>query len=65
MEDETLLYAEEDWNEFNYGEFFITPDLFFATLTLQNNRRGSATNYKRFGDAFVVDMMDLRKSMGT
>ena len=62
-DEETLPYAEEDWQDLEQGEVpkNLKPDLLFTIQTRQNDRTRSKKKYNPYGDAFVVDRIDLRK----
>ena len=62
-EDETLPYAEEDWQDPEQREVpkNLEPDLPFTIQTRQNDRTRSKKKYNPYGDDFVVDRIDLKK----
>ena len=62
-DEETLPYAEEDWQDLEQGEVpkNLEPDLPFTIQTRQNDRTRSKKKYNPYGDDFVVDRIDLRK----
>ena len=62
-DDETLLYAEEDWQDPEQREvpMNLDPDLPFTIQTRQNNRTRSKKKYNPYGDDFVVDRIYLKK----
>ena len=62
-EDETLLYAEEDWQDPEQVEVpkNLEPDLPFTIQTRQKDGTRSRKKYKSYGDHFVVDRIDLKK----
>ena len=65
-DDETLPYAEEDWQDPEQREVpkNLEPDLPFTIQTLQNDRTRSKKKYNPYGDDFVVDRIDLKKIGG-
>ena len=65
-DDETLLYAEEDWQDPEQNEVpkNLKPDLPFTIQTRQNDRKRSKKTYNPYGDDFVVDRIDLKKDRG-
>ena len=62
-DDETLPYAEEDWQDPEQSEVpeNLEPDLPFTIQTRQNDRTRSKKKYNPYGDNFVVDRIDLKK----
>ena len=62
-DDETLPYAEEDWQDPEQGEVpkNLEPDLPFTIQTRQNDETRPRTKYNPYGDDFVVDRIDLKK----
>ena len=62
-DEETLPYAEEDWQDPDQLEVpkNLEPDLPFTIQTRQNDRTRSKKNYNPYGDDFVVDRIDLKK----
>ena len=62
-DDETLPYAEEDWQDPEQMEVpkNLEPDLPFTIQTRQNDRTRSKKKYNPYGDDFVVDRIDLKK----
>ena len=62
-DDETLPYAEEDWQDPEQKEVpkNLEPDLPFTIQTRQNDRAKSKRKYNPYGDDFVVDRFDLKK----
>ena len=62
-DDETLPYAEEDWQDPEQREVpkNLEPDLPFTIQTRQNDRTRSKRKYNPYGDDFVVDTIDLKK----
>ena len=62
-EDETLPYAEEDWQDPEKREVpkNLEPDLSITIQTRQNDRTRSKRKYNPYGDDFVVDRIDLKK----
>ena len=62
-EDETLPYAEEDWQDPEQTEVpkNLEPDLPFTLQIRQSDGRRSRKKYNRYGDDFVVDRIDLKK----
>ena len=63
MDEETLPYAEEDWQDPEQREVpkNLEPDLQFTIQTRQNDRTRSKKKYNPYGDDFVVDRIDLKK----
>ena len=61
--EETLPYAEKDWQDPEQGEVpkNLEPDLPFTIQTPQNDRSRSKKKYNAYGDDFVVDRIDLKK----
>ena len=62
-DEETLSYAEEDWQDPEQKEFpkNLEPDLPFSIQTRQNDMTRSKKNYNPYGDDLVVDRIDLKK----
>ena len=62
-DDETLPYAEEDWQDPEQTEVpkNLEPDLPFTMQTRQGDERRPRKKYNRYGDDFVVDRIDLKK----
>ena len=62
-DDETLPYAEEDWQDPEQREVpkNLELDLPFTIQTRQNDRTRSKKKYNPYGDNFVVDRIDLKK----
>ena len=62
-DDETLPYAEEDWQDPEQTEVprKLEPDLPFTIQTRQGDGRRPRKKYNRYGDDFVVDRIDLKK----
>ena len=62
-DDETLPYAQEDWQDPEQREVpkNLEPDLPFTIQTHQNERTRSKKKYNPYGDDFVVDRIDLKK----
>ena len=62
-DDETLPYAEEDWQDPEQREVpkNLESDLPFTIQTRQNDRTRSKKKYNPYGDDFVVDRIDLKK----
>ena len=62
-DDETLPYAEEDWQDPEQREVpkNLEPDLPFTIQTRQWDRTRSKKKYNPYGDDFVVDRIDLKK----
>ena len=62
-DDETLPYAEEDWQDPEQTEVpkNLEPDLPFTLQTRQGDGKRPRKKYNRYGDDFVVDKMDLKK----
>ena len=62
-DDETLPYAEEDWQDPEQGEIpkNLEPDLSFTIQTRQNDGSRLRKKYNPYGDDFVVDRIDLKK----
>ena len=63
--DETLPYAEEDWQDPEQIEVpkNLEPDLRFTTQTRQKDGTRPRKKYNPYGDNFVVDRTDLKKIM--
>ena len=62
-DEETLLYAEEDWQDPEQGEVpkNLEPDLPFTIQTRHNDRTGIKKKYNPYGDDFVVGRIGLKK----
>ena len=62
-DDETLPYAEEDWQDPEQREVpkNLEPDLPFTIQTRQKDRTSSKKKYNHYGDNFVVDRIELKK----
>ena len=62
-DEETLPYAEEDWQDPEQREVpkNLEPDLPFTIQIRQNDRKRSKKKYDPYGDDFVVDRIDLKK----
>ena len=62
-DEDTLLYAEEDWQDPEQGEVpkNLEPDLPFTIQTRQNDRTGIKKKYNPYGDDFVVGRIGLKK----
>ena len=62
-DDETLPYAEEDWQDPEQREvpMNLEPDLPLTIQTRQNDRTRSKKKYNPHGNHFVVDRIDLKK----
>ena len=62
-DDETLPYAEEDWQDPEQMEVpkNLEPDLPFTIQTRQNDGTRPKKKYNPYGDDFVVDSLDLKK----
>ena len=62
-DDETLPYAEEDWQDPEQREVpkNLEPDLPFTIQARQNDRTRSKKKYNPYGDDLVVDRIDLKK----
>ena len=62
-DDETLPYAEEDWQDPEQREVpkNLEPDLPFSIQTRHSDRTRSKKKYNPYGDDFVVDRRDLKK----
>ena len=62
-DDETLPYAEEDWQDPEQREVpkNMEPDLPSTIQTRQNDRTRSKKKYNPYGDGFVVDRIDPKK----
>ena len=63
VDEETLPYAEEDWQDPEQVEVpkKLEPDLPFSIQTRQNDRTRSKKKYNPYSDDFVVDRIDLKK----
>ena len=62
-DDETLPYAEEDWQDPEQIEVpkNLEPDLPFTIQTRQKDGTRPRRKYNPYGDDFVVDRIDLKK----
>ena len=62
-DDETLPYAEEDWQDPEQIEVpkNLEPDLPFTMRTRQKDGTRPRKKYNPYGDDFVVDRIDLKK----
>ena len=62
-DDETLPYAEEDWQDPEQIEVpkNLEPDLPFTMQTRQSDGSRHRKKYNPYGDDFVVDRIDLKK----
>ena len=62
-DEETLPYAEEDWQDPEQMEVpkNLEPDLSFTIQTQQSDRTRLTKKYNPYGDDFVVDRIDLKK----
>ena len=62
-DDETLPYAEEDWQDSEQTEIpkNMEPDLPFTMQTRQKDGMRPRKKYNPYGDDFVVDRIDLKK----
>ena len=62
-DDETLSYAEEDWQDPGQREVpkNLVPDIPFTIQTRQNDRTRPRKRYNPYGDHFVVNRIDLKK----
>ena len=62
-DDETLPYAEEDWQDPEQMEVpkNLEPDLPFTMQTRQSDGTRPRKKYNPYGDNFVVDRIDLKK----
>ena len=62
-DDETLPYAEEDWQDPEQTEVpkNFEPDLPFTMQTRQKDGTRPRKKYNPYGDDFVVDRIDLKK----
>ena len=62
-DDETLPYAEEDWQDPEQREVpkNLEPDLPLTIQIRQNDRTRHRKRYSPYGDNFVVDRIDLKK----
>ena len=62
-DDETLPYAEEDWQDPEQMEVpkNLEPDLPFTMQTRQSDGTGPRKKYNPYGDDFVLDRRDLKK----
>ena len=63
VDEETLPYAEEDWQEPEPMEVpkNLEPDLPFTIQTRQSGRTRLTKKNNPYGDDFVVDRIDLKK----
>ena len=63
VDDETLPYAEEDWQDPEQTEVprNLEPDLPFTIQTRQNDRTRSRKKYDPYGDDFVGHRIDPKK----
>ena len=64
-DDETLPYAEEDWQDPEQIEVpkNLEPDLPFTIQSGQKDRTRPRRKYNPYGDDFVVDRIDLKKTV--
>ena len=64
-DDETLPYAEEDWQDPEQMEVpkNLEPDLPLTIQTRENAGTRPRKKYNPYGDDFVVDRIDLKKIM--
>ena len=64
-DDETLPYAEEDWQDPEQTEVpkNMEPDLLFTLQTRQGDGKRPRKKNNRYGNDFVVDKIDLKKIM--
>ena len=62
-DEETLPYAEEDWQDPEQKEVpkILEPDLPFTILSRQNDRTRARKKNNPYRDEFVVDRIDLKK----
>ena len=62
-DDETLPYAEEDWQDPEQREVpkNLEPDLPFTLQTRSNDRKRPRERNNPYGDEFVVDRKDIKK----
>ena len=62
-DDETLPYAEEDWQDPEQTEVpkNLKPDLPFTIQTRQKDGTRPRKKYNPYGDDFVVNRIDLKK----
>ena len=62
-DDETLPYAQEDWQKPEQTEVpkNLEPDLLFTMQTRQSDGTRPRKTYNPYGDNFVVDRIDLKK----
>ena len=62
-DEETLPYAEVDWQEPEQMEVpkNLEPDLPFTIQTRQSDRTRLTKKYNPYGDDFVLDRIDLKK----
>ena len=65
VDDETLPYAEEDWNcpEQNEVDKGVWPDFPFTMETRKSKRGKSKKKYKTYGEDFVIDRIVLSDMM--
>ena len=63
VDEETLPYAEEDWEKPELLEVpqNIKPDLPFSMLTRQSDRERPPKTYNPYGDDLEVDQIDLKR----
>ena len=62
MDDETLPYAEEDWDCPDQIEG-VQPGLFFTMETRRSKRGKSKKKYNPYGEDFVIDRIVLSDMM--
>ena len=62
-DEETLPYAEEDWQDPELMEVpkTLELDLLFTIRTRQSDRTRLTKKYNPYEDDFVVDRIDLKK----
>ena len=62
-DEETLFYAEEDWQDPEQMEVHknLEPDLPFTMQTRQSDGTRPRKKYNPYGDDFIVDRIDLKK----
>ena len=62
-DEETLPYAEEDWQDPEQIEVpkNFDPDLPFRIQTRQSGSTRLTKKFNRYGDDFVVDSIDLKE----
>ena len=65
MEDETLPYAEEDWecSEQTEVDKGLQPDFLFTMETRQGKRGKNKKKYNPYGEDFVIDRIVLSEMM--